>query len=155
MGIGLSDDHPQAQAVRHFAERLAAKSGGKMNAKVFASGALGNDVSMTSALRGGTLEMTVPDSSTLMSLIKPFGVLNLPLPELVSLMGRAWAAGIAPAVHAIGDEAVDMALDAFEHLAREQQVSALGGLAAAAAHARCSTWPRSPPTWAPPIPSLH
>jgi predicted amidohydrolase YtcJ len=42
------------------------------------------------------------------------GVLNLPLPELVSLMGRAWAAGIAPAVHAIGDEAVDMALDAFE-----------------------------------------
>lgn len=79
VGIGLSDDHPQAQAVRHFAEKLAAKSGGKMNAKLFASGTLGNDVSMTSALRGGTLEMTVPDSSTLMSLIKPFGVLNLPL----------------------------------------------------------------------------
>jgi len=79
VGIGLSDDHPQAQAVRHFAERLQAKSGGKMNAKLFASGALGNDVSMTSALRGGTLEMTIPDSSTLMSLIKPFGVLNLPL----------------------------------------------------------------------------
>jgi tripartite ATP-independent transporter DctP family solute receptor len=34
---------------------------------------------MTSALRGGTLEMTIPDSSTLVSLIKPFGVLNLPL----------------------------------------------------------------------------
>lgn len=79
VGIGLSDDHPQAQAVRHFAERLQAKSRGKMNAKLFASGALGNDVSMTSALRGGTLEMTIPDSSTLMSLIKPFGVLNLPL----------------------------------------------------------------------------
>jgi tripartite ATP-independent transporter DctP family solute receptor len=79
VGIGLSDDHPQALAVKHFAEKLAAKSGGKMNAKLFASGALGNDVSMTSALRGGTLEMTVPDSSTLMSLIKPFGVLNLPL----------------------------------------------------------------------------
>ena len=79
VGIGLSDDHPQAQAVRHFAERLQAKSGGKMNAKLFSSGALGNDVSMTSALRGGTLEMTIPDSSTLMSLIKPFGVLNLPL----------------------------------------------------------------------------
>ena len=24
VGIGLSDDHPQAQAVRHFAERLQA-----------------------------------------------------------------------------------------------------------------------------------
>ncbi|PIF25348.1 tripartite ATP-independent transporter DctP family solute receptor [Acidovorax sp. 56] len=79
VGIGLSEDHPQALAVKHFAEKLAAKSGGKMNAKLFASGSLGNDVSMTSALRGGTLEMTVPDSSTLMSLIKPFGVLNLPL----------------------------------------------------------------------------
>jgi len=79
VGIGLSEDHPQALAVKHFAEQLAAKSGGKMTAKLFASGSLGNDVSMTSALRGGTLEMTIPDSSTLMSLIKPFGVLNLPL----------------------------------------------------------------------------
>ena len=79
VGIGLSDDHPQALAVKYFGEQLMAKSGGKMNAKLFASGSLGNDVSMTSALRGGTLEMTVPDSSTLVSLIKPFGVLNLPL----------------------------------------------------------------------------
>jgi tripartite ATP-independent transporter DctP family solute receptor len=79
VGIGLSDDHPQALAVKYFGEQLMAKSGGKMSAKLFASGSLGNDVSMTSALRGGTLEMTVPDSSTLVSLVKPFGVLNLPL----------------------------------------------------------------------------
>nr|WP_315230186.1 TRAP transporter substrate-binding protein [uncultured Albidiferax sp.] len=79
VGIGLSDDHPQALAVKYFSEQLMAKSGGKMSAKLFASGSLGNDVSMTSALRGGTLEMTVPDSSTLVSLVKPFGVLNLPL----------------------------------------------------------------------------
>lgn len=79
VGIGLNDDHPQALAVKHFAEQLSAKSGGKLVARLYASGALGNDVTMTSALRGGTLEMTVPDSSTLMSLIKPFGVLNLPL----------------------------------------------------------------------------
>lgn len=79
VGIGLNDDHPQALAVKHFAEQLSAKSGGKLVAKLYASGSLGNDVTMTSALRGGTLEMTIPDSSTLMSLIKPFGVLNLPL----------------------------------------------------------------------------
>lgn len=79
VGIGLNEDHPQALAVKYFAEQLAAKSGGKLVAKLYASGSLGNDVSMTSALRGGTLEMTVPDTSTLMSLIKPFGVLNLPL----------------------------------------------------------------------------
>jgi tripartite ATP-independent transporter DctP family solute receptor len=79
IGTGLSEDHPQAQALKYFAEQLAAKSGGKLVARVFTSGALGNDVSMTSALRGGTLEMTIPDSSTLVSLVKPFGVLNLPL----------------------------------------------------------------------------
>jgi TRAP-type C4-dicarboxylate transport system substrate-binding protein len=42
VGIGLSEDHPQAQALRHFAELLQAKSGGMVNAKVFASSALGN-----------------------------------------------------------------------------------------------------------------
>ena len=79
VGTGLSDDHPQVKSLKYFAEQLAAKSGGKLVARVYASGALGNDIGMTSALRGGTLEMTIPDSSTLVSLVKPFGVLNLPL----------------------------------------------------------------------------
>jgi predicted amidohydrolase YtcJ len=42
------------------------------------------------------------------------GVLNLSLPELAGVMGRAWAAGLEPAVHAIGDEAVALALDGFD-----------------------------------------
>ena len=78
VGIGLSDDHPQGVAVKKFAELLSQKSGGKLTAKLFASGTLGNDVTMISALRGGTQEMVVPDSSTLASLVKDFGVLNLP-----------------------------------------------------------------------------
>ena len=79
VGIGLSEDHPQGIAVKKFAELVAQKSGGKVTAKLFASGSLGNDVTMVSALRGGTQEMVVPDSSTLVSLVKDFGVLNLPL----------------------------------------------------------------------------
>lgn len=79
IGTGLSEDHPQAQALKYFAEQLAAKSGGKLVARVYTGGSLGNDVSMISALRGGTLEMSIPDSSTLVSLVKHFGVLNLPL----------------------------------------------------------------------------
>jgi predicted amidohydrolase YtcJ len=42
------------------------------------------------------------------------GVLNLSLPELAGVMGRAWAAGLESAVHAIGDEAVALALDGFD-----------------------------------------
>ena len=79
VGIGLSDDHPQGLAVKKFGELLSQKTGGKLTAKLYGSGALGNDVTMISALRGGTQEMVVPDSSTLVSLVKDFGVINLPL----------------------------------------------------------------------------
>jgi TRAP-type transport system periplasmic protein len=79
VGIGLSEDHPQGVSVKKFAELVAQKTGGKVTAKLFASGTLGNDVSMISGLRGGTQEMVVPDTSTLASIVKDFGVLNLPL----------------------------------------------------------------------------
>jgi predicted amidohydrolase YtcJ len=41
------------------------------------------------------------------------GLSLVSLDELVELMGRAWAAGLEPAVHAIGDRANTAALDAF------------------------------------------
>jgi predicted amidohydrolase YtcJ len=42
------------------------------------------------------------------------GMLTVPSDDLVDLMSRAHAAGIRPAVHAIGDNANSLALDAFE-----------------------------------------
>lgn len=78
-GIGLPEDHPQGMAAKKFAELLAQKTGGKVVAKVYANGTLGNDLSMISALRGGTQEMVAPDSSTLAGMIKDFGVINFPL----------------------------------------------------------------------------
>jgi predicted amidohydrolase YtcJ len=42
------------------------------------------------------------------------GILNVPTDELVPLLRRAWTHGIVPAVHAIGDRANTLALDAFE-----------------------------------------
>ncbi len=42
------------------------------------------------------------------------GRLETPPDELHALLTRAWQHGIAPAVHAIGDRAVTIALDAFE-----------------------------------------
>jgi len=80
VGIGLNDDHPQAQAVKRFGELVNQKSGGKIKVKLFAGGTLGNDVTMISSLQGGTLEMTVPDTSTLVGSagLEPFGLINLP-----------------------------------------------------------------------------
>jgi predicted amidohydrolase YtcJ len=42
------------------------------------------------------------------------GLLTVPTEKLVPLLHTAWSAGISPAVHAIGDEANRLALDAFE-----------------------------------------
>jgi tripartite ATP-independent transporter DctP family solute receptor len=80
VGIGLSADHPQGQAVTKFAEIVAQKSEGKIKVRLFAGGALGNDVTMISALQGGTQEMTIPDTSTLVGIsgLKDFGLINLP-----------------------------------------------------------------------------
>ena len=80
VGIGVSAAHPQGQSVQHFGEVVARKSDGKLKVRLFADGALGNDVTMISALQGGTLEMTVPDTSTLVGTagLKEFGLLNLP-----------------------------------------------------------------------------
>lgn len=44
------------------------------------------------------------------------GLLTVPTEELVPLMMKASAAGIEPAVHAIGDEANRLVLDAFERV---------------------------------------
>ncbi|WP_345764387.1 amidohydrolase [Diaminobutyricibacter sp. McL0608] len=46
----------------------------------------------------------------------PYGVLTVPTDELIALMALANEAAIEPAVHAIGDRANSLALDAFETL---------------------------------------
>jgi hypothetical protein len=49
------------------------------------------------------------------------GMLNVPVDELFERMQRAHAAGIRPAVHAIGDEANRLVLDAFDRLAAHEE----------------------------------
>jgi TRAP-type transport system periplasmic protein len=77
-GIGLSEDHPQGMAVKKFAEIVSQKTQGRIKIELFAGGKLGNDVSMTDALREGKLEMTAPDTSSLVRLTSGFGVINFP-----------------------------------------------------------------------------
>jgi predicted amidohydrolase YtcJ len=44
------------------------------------------------------------------------GILTVPYEQLVAGMGRAWSAGISSAIHAIGDHANRLAVDAFERV---------------------------------------
>ena len=50
------------------------------------------------------------------------GILTVPGDELTALMIRASAAGLLPAVHAIGDEANRIALDSFEVVGRRGRI---------------------------------
>ncbi|MBI4969678.1 MAG: TRAP transporter substrate-binding protein [Rhodospirillales bacterium] len=61
-----------------FAEIVNAKAQGRIAIKVFYGAQLGNDVQVTSALQGGTIEMVVPQTTTLVGMVKEYAVLDLP-----------------------------------------------------------------------------
>lgn len=77
-GYGASEQHPQGQAAKRFAELVKAKTGGRINVQTYASGKLGSDPQMQSSLQGGTLEMMVGPTSNLVGSIKEFGIFDLP-----------------------------------------------------------------------------
>lgn len=92
-GLGLAQDikertirfafqnqlqHPQALGAQHFADIVAAKSGNKLQVKLFPGGQLGGDVQTVSALQGGTVEMTVLNAGILSSQVKEFAVFDFP-----------------------------------------------------------------------------
>ena len=71
-------DHPVSMGVRKFAEIVAAKSGGKMQVKEFPSNQLGTEQQQTSALQGGVQEMQSPATTSLVGIVKDFGVIDFP-----------------------------------------------------------------------------
>lgn len=76
--VTLSDKTHQGLGVARFVELVDKKSQGRIKIKPFYNGALGNDVQVTSSLQGGTIEFTVPQTSTLTGMVKEFEVLDFP-----------------------------------------------------------------------------
>ncbi len=71
-------DHPVSMGVRKFAEIVAAKSGGKIQVKEFPSNQLGSEQQQTSALQGGVQEMQSPATTSLVGIVKDYGVIDFP-----------------------------------------------------------------------------
>jgi TRAP-type transport system periplasmic protein len=78
VGIGLGEQHPQGRSVQFFADTLRARTQGQWQVTLFASGKLGNDVTMVSDLQSGKLDFSVPDTSTLSKFERGFSLVNLP-----------------------------------------------------------------------------
>ncbi|OZI16066.1 ABC transporter substrate-binding protein [Bordetella genomosp. 7] len=77
-GYGLNDDSVQGRAARFLAEEVAKLSDGKMKMRTFGSASLGSDEQMQNALVGGVQEMMVGSTAPLATMVKEFGVFDLP-----------------------------------------------------------------------------
>lgn len=77
-GFIHGEDSTQARATKFFADDLAKRTGGKLKLNGFANAALGNDVQMQKALIGGTQEMMLGSTTTLVGLVSAFGAFDLP-----------------------------------------------------------------------------
>lgn len=69
---------PPVLGMHIFARKLAERSGGKLNTRVFANGVLGGDVQVLSSLQGGVVEMMVWNAGNMISQEKDFGIVDLP-----------------------------------------------------------------------------
>ena len=76
--VTLPEKSHQGQGVARFVQLVEQKSQGKIKIKPFYSGALGNDVQVTSALQGGTIEFVVPQTTTLTGMVKEMEILDFP-----------------------------------------------------------------------------
>ncbi len=70
--------HPIVVGGDKFAELVKAKSGGKMEVKIFPGGVLGGDVQVLSAVQGGTIDMTSMNSGILQGQVKEFAIVDFP-----------------------------------------------------------------------------
>ncbi len=71
-------DHPVSMGVKKFAELVAAKSGGKITVREFPANQLGNEMQQQSALQGGVQEMAAPATTSLVGIVKEFGLVDFP-----------------------------------------------------------------------------
>ncbi|MEO8839383.1 MAG: TRAP transporter substrate-binding protein, partial [Herbaspirillum sp.] len=76
--VTLPEKSHQGQGVAKFVQLVDAKSKGQIKIKPYYNGALGNDVQVTSALQGGTIEFTVPQTTTLTGMVKEYEILDYP-----------------------------------------------------------------------------
>lgn len=76
--VTLPEQSHQGQGVVKFAELVKDKTGGEVIIKPYFGGVLGDDVKVTSALQGGTIEFTVPQTTTLTGMVPEYEILDFP-----------------------------------------------------------------------------
>lgn len=71
-------DHPFQIGVEKYAELVAARTAGKMKMRGYPDGQLGAELQSISAAQGGVLEIALVSTAATASVVKEFGVIDLP-----------------------------------------------------------------------------
>lgn len=76
--IGLTQSSAQYRGLEYFKKIVEQRSDGHIQVQMFHSAQLGDDLQSVSALQAGTLEMTSPSTSPMVSMFPQFAVFDLP-----------------------------------------------------------------------------
>ncbi len=71
-------DHPFQVGIEKFADILAQKTNGRLKMRGFPDGQLGAELQSISSVQGGVLEMALVSTAAAASVVKEFGVFDLP-----------------------------------------------------------------------------
>ena len=94
----VAPTNPRAMAAQKFADLVSQKSGGRLTIQVAGAAQLGDDLTMLSALRTGTLDMSMNSQGPVSSVLPELSALGLPY--IFSTQQKAWELLDGP----IGDE---------------------------------------------------
>jgi len=84
----VNPENPRAIAALKFADLVKEKSGGRITVQVAGAAQLGDDLTMLSALRTGTLDMSINSQGPIASVLPELSALGLPY--LFSSQQKAW-----------------------------------------------------------------
>ncbi|MCM3790536.1 TRAP transporter substrate-binding protein [Domibacillus indicus] len=78
LGVGLNENHSEGLGAKKFKEIVEEKSEGKFDVSLYFNNQLGDDLQTVNNLKAGTQELGVISTSPLTSMVKEFGVFDLP-----------------------------------------------------------------------------
>jgi tripartite ATP-independent transporter DctP family solute receptor len=88
LGHGAAPGNPRHEAALLFAERVKAKTAGRIEVQVAHSAQLGDDAAMVTALRSGTLDMSANSQGAMANVVPEYAALGLPF--LFPDIHKAW-----------------------------------------------------------------
>lgn len=88
LGHGAAPGNPRHEAALLFADRVKAKTGGRIEIQVAHSAQLGDDAAMVTALRSGTLDISANSQGAMANVVPEYSALGLPF--LFADSQKAW-----------------------------------------------------------------